>query len=140
MNGPCQPRTYEFPCTLIGDRERKFNPEWFDEFGSWLEYSESKDKAYCFCCFLFRDRSSKKEAGYEAFVVKGWSAWNRKSGLKDHIGDVGSVHNQALKNCDALLRRDEHIDVAIQVQSEAANVAYFIRLNSSIDTARFLLK
>jgi hypothetical protein len=137
INGPCQPRTNEFPQN---ENSRRFNPDWFDEFGSWLEYSESKDKAYCFCCFLFRDRNSKKEAGYEAFVVNGWNAWHRKSRLKDHIGDVGSVHNQALKNCDALLRRDEHIDVAIQVQSEAAKIAYFTRLNSSIDTARFLLK
>ena len=92
----------------------------------WSTASPKTKHINCFCCFLFRDRSSKKEAGYEAFVVKGWSAWNRKSGLKDHIGDVGSVHNQALKNCDALLRRDEHIDVAIQVQSEAAKVAYFM--------------
>ncbi|XP_071677000.1 uncharacterized protein [Lolium perenne] len=124
----------------MGGKNRRFNPDWFDEFGSWLEYSESKKRAYCFCCFLFRDRGSKKEAGYEAFVVTGWNRWSKKSNLKDHIGDVGSVHNQALKNCDALLRRDAHIDVAIQVQSEAAKVAYFTRLNSSIDTARLLLK
>lgn len=25
---------------------RRFVPEWFDEFGSWLEYSESKNRAY----------------------------------------------------------------------------------------------
>ena len=74
INGPCQPRTYEFPYTLIGDNNRRFNPKWFDEFGSWLEYNESKDKAYCFCCFLFRDRNNKKEARYEAFVMKGWNA------------------------------------------------------------------
>jgi hypothetical protein len=140
VNGPCQARTCEFPPTLMGGKNRRFNPDWFDEFGSWLEYSESKKRAYCFCCYLFRDRGSKKEAGYEAFVVTGWNRWSKKSNLKDHIGDVGSVHNQALKNCDALLRRDAHIDVAIQVKSEAAKVAYFTRLNSSIDTARLLLK
>jgi hypothetical protein len=43
-NGPCQPRTCIFPFL-----ERRFIPEWFDEFDSWLEYSESKDRAYCFC-------------------------------------------------------------------------------------------
>ena len=55
-NGPCQPRTCNFPVSDIGDKPRRFIPEWFDEFGSWLEYSESKDRAYCFCCFLFREK------------------------------------------------------------------------------------
>jgi len=55
-NGPCQPRTCNFPVCDIGDKPRRFIPEWFDEFGSWIEYSESKDRAYCFCCFLFTDR------------------------------------------------------------------------------------
>jgi hypothetical protein len=40
-NGPCQPRTLDFPMANL----RRFVPEWFDEFGDWLEYSESKDKA-----------------------------------------------------------------------------------------------
>lgn len=47
-NGPCQPRTFSFPVTKISDRDRKFNPNWFDEFGGWLEYSKEKDRAYCF--------------------------------------------------------------------------------------------
>ena len=54
--------------------------------------------AYCFCCFLFRDRGSKKETGYETFVLNGWNIWNMKASLKDHVGDVDSVHNQAMKN------------------------------------------
>ena len=47
-----------FPLHRLGkkDNPRRFQPEWFDEFGSWLEYSESKDRAYCFCCFLFREK------------------------------------------------------------------------------------
>ena len=61
-NGPCQPRTCDFPITQIGEKEkpRRFIPEWFDEFGPWLEYSEAKDRAYCFYCFLFKDRNKKE--------------------------------------------------------------------------------
>jgi hypothetical protein len=51
-NGPCQPRTCNFPSSYIGDKARRFIPEWFDEFGSCLEYSKSKDKAYYFLLFL----------------------------------------------------------------------------------------
>ncbi|KAG8090684.1 hypothetical protein GUJ93_ZPchr0011g26998 [Zizania palustris] len=139
QNGPCQPRTFNFPITKISGKDRKFNAEWFDEFGSWLEYSKAKDRAYCLCCFLFRDRT-KKEDGYKAFVVDGWNGWHRKIRLKEHVGGIGSLHNQAMKNCDALLQRAQHIDVAIQIQSEATKNAYFTRLNGSIDVARQLLK
>ncbi|KAL6645146.1 hypothetical protein ACP70R_016754 [Stipagrostis hirtigluma subsp. patula] len=93
-NGPSQPRTCTFPFSYIGATPRRFIPEWFDEFGSWLEYSESKDRAYCFCCFLFRE---KKDAGYEAFVINGWNGYHRKERLKLHVGDVGSYHNVAMK-------------------------------------------
>nr|XP_051178678.1 uncharacterized protein LOC127293152 [Lolium perenne] len=140
VNGPCQPREFAFPYTPFGEKKRRFIPDWFDEYGSWLEYSELKDKAYYFCCFLFRDRGSKKEAGYEAFVVNGWNSWHMKARLKDHVGDVDSVHNQAMKKCVDLLRKDRHIDVAINIQSDAARKAYFTRLNASIDTSRLLLK
>lgn len=64
-NGPCQPLTCRFSVIEIGGGPRRFIPEWFNEFGGWLEYSESKDRAYCFCYFLFRH---KKDGGYEAFV------------------------------------------------------------------------
>jgi hypothetical protein len=138
-NGPCQPRTCKFPSTQIGEKEnpRRFQPEWFDEFGSWLEYSESKDRAYCFCCFLFRE---KKDAGYKAFVVDGWNGYHRKERLKAHVGDVGGSHFIAIKKCDDLLQRSQHIDVVLHKKSEASKRAYFTRLNGSIDTARLLLK
>ena len=136
-NGPCQPRTCNFPVSDIGDKPRRFIPEWFDEFGSWLEYSESKDRAYCFCCFLFRE---KKDAGYESFVVNGWNGYHRKGRLKSHVGDVGGLHYNAMKKCDDLLQRRQHIDVAYNQISETAKKAYFTRLNGSIDTARLLLK
>jgi len=136
-NGPCQPRTCDFPVSYIGDKPRRFIPEWFDEFGSWLEYSESKGRAYCFYCFLFRE---KKDAGYEAFVVNDWNGYHRKDRLRLHVGDVGGLHFVAMKKCDDLLRREQHIDVAWNHHCEKAKRAYFTRLNGSIDTARLLLK
>jgi hypothetical protein len=138
-NGPCQPRTCDFPVTQIGEKEkpRRFVPEWFDEFGPWLEYSEAKDIAYCFYCFLFREN---KDAGYDAFVVKGWNGYHRKERLRSHIGKVGGLYYNAMKKCDDLLQRKQHIDVAYNQISEVAKKAYFTRLNGSIDTARLLLK
>jgi hypothetical protein len=125
-NGPCQPRSSHFPTRNIGGKDRRFNPKWFTEHGSWLEYSESTDKAYCFCCFLFRCPNNK-EAGYAAFVSDGWCGWNKKIRLKEHVGDVNSVHNQAKKDCDASLQQEQHIYVALNNQSNAMKKAYYTR-------------
>jgi hypothetical protein len=137
QNGPSQPRTCSFPCSEIGGSLRRFIPEWFDEFGRCLEYSESKGRAYCFCCFLFRD---KKDLGYDTFVVTGWNGYHRKERLKLHVGNVGSLHNKAMKKCDDLLKTKQHIDVAFRSQSEAGKKAYLTRLNGSINVARILVK
>lgn len=53
---------------------------------------------------------------------------------------MNSVHNQALKKCDDLLKREQHIDVAIYTQNEASKIAYFTRLNALVAIARVLLK
>ncbi|KAG8060174.1 hypothetical protein GUJ93_ZPchr0002g23303 [Zizania palustris] len=136
-NGPCQPRTIRFPMTEIGGVPRRFVPEWFDEFRGWLEYSESKDKAYCFYCFLFRE---KKDGGYEAFVKNGWNGYHRKERLQNHVGNVGGSHYLAMKKCDDLLQTKQHIDVAFRDVSESAKKDYYTRLNGSIDVARILVK
>lgn len=58
--GPCQPRRHDFSKTLDGQKFRRFNPDWFDVYGSWLEYTIKKDKAFCLICYLFRDYNKNK--------------------------------------------------------------------------------
>ncbi|CAH9138308.1 unnamed protein product [Cuscuta epithymum] len=55
IKGPCQPRGHDFPQKEIGNTLRRFNSKWFDKYPSWLEYSFQDDKAFCLCCYLFRD-------------------------------------------------------------------------------------
>ena len=86
---------------------------------------------------MFRE---KKDAGYKAFVVEGWNGYHRKERLKIHVGNVDGSHFIAMKKCDDLLQRSQHIDVVLHQQSEASKRAYFTTLNGSIDTARLLLK
>jgi hypothetical protein len=86
---------------------------------------------------LFRD---KKDARYEVFVVTGWNVYHRKERLRSHIGDVGGSHYIAMKKCDDLLQRKQHIYIAWNRYSKIAKQAYFTWLNGSIDTARLLLK
>ena len=86
---------------------------------------------------MFRE---KKDAGYDAFVVNGWDGFHRKERLRSHIGEVGGLHYNAMKKCNDLLNRKQHIDVSFDQISETAKKAYFTQLNGSIDTTRLLLK
>ena len=50
QNKACQPVNHDFPQSQFGKTKHRFNPVWFKEFPSWLEYSITKDAAYC--CLL----------------------------------------------------------------------------------------
>ncbi|GLD48595.1 uncharacterized protein AKAME5_000254900 [Lates japonicus] len=46
---PKQPQLKNFPRTYQGDRRRCFSKDWYNTH-KWLEYSQSKDSAYCYAC------------------------------------------------------------------------------------------
>lgn len=73
--GPNQPRKLEFPYREIGKKKKKrrFNPDWYGDYAYWLEYSEKEHKAYCLCCYLFRDNIKDSHHGHDAFVVEGFN-------------------------------------------------------------------
>ena len=47
QRGPHQPRGHMFPQTVIGKVKRRFNPNWFNLYKPWLEYSVKGDAAFC---------------------------------------------------------------------------------------------
>ena len=63
-NGPIQSRTHMLPQKLIGGRLRRFNPSWFEKYGTWLEYSLQKDAAFCLCCYLFANVRENKSGNF----------------------------------------------------------------------------
>ena len=72
LRGPCQPRSHKFPMSKCGQVLRKFNHVWFEEYPNWLEYSITKDAAFCLCCYLFKPIIGK-QAGSDSFVSEGFS-------------------------------------------------------------------
>ncbi|KAK1358227.1 zinc finger MYM-type protein 1-like [Heracleum sosnowskyi] len=138
LRGPCRPEGYIYPIKMIGEKPRRFNPKWFESF-DWLEYSVKLDKVFCLPCYLFNDQV-RTQVGSDAFVSEGFGGWNKmQERLEAHIGKVGSVHNKAIKNCDALMRQHQSIAVALHKQSDITKNEYRIRLNASIDVSRYLL-
>jgi hypothetical protein len=107
--GPYRPPpNFDYPYRDIRSEHRRFNPEWFNEYGGWLEYSDKVHKAFCLCCYLFRD-CNEGQAGNDAFVINGWNGWNKKCQLATHKGNASSFHNVVVKRCDALMNQDQSI-------------------------------
>ena len=50
QNKASQLVNHDFPQSQFGKTKLRFNPVWFKEFPNWLEYSITKDAAYC--CLL----------------------------------------------------------------------------------------
>ena len=67
--------------------------KWFNK-RDWLEYSISKDAAFCFVCYLFK-HEVENNCGGDAFVNGGFRAWNKPERFDKHVGGVNSAHNVA---------------------------------------------
>jgi hypothetical protein len=139
QRGPCQPKEHNFPQRQFGPFRRKFNPDWFLEFGNWLEYSVSKDAVFCLCCYLMRFEIGENN-GWDAFFTEGFSNWKKKCRLSVHVGGPCSAHNQAWRKCNALMNQKQHIEVAIWKQSDLVKREYRIHLTGTIKCVRLLLR
>ncbi|KAL6497107.1 hypothetical protein OROGR_029036 [Orobanche gracilis] len=136
LMGPCQPLSHVYPKIKIQDRMRAFQVEWFRKW-EWLEYSISKDAAFCLWCYLFGD----KKVGDEAFTKKGFRNWKKASEkFSDHVGSEGSAHNNARTSYFAFKDQRQSLSRKLYSGTQILNVAYRTRLTASVDVVRLLLK
>ncbi|CAL9001959.1 unnamed protein product [Prunus brigantina] len=70
----------------------------------------------------------------------GFRNWKKKDKIRQHIGGVGSVHNQSRQYCLDLMNQKQHIQTVLIKQSNQARIDYRICLTASLDCVRFLLK
>ncbi|KAI5333068.1 hypothetical protein L3X38_023198 [Prunus dulcis] len=131
-------RPYGLHESKVKGINQRFIPQWFDEF-DWLEYSVSKDAAFCLYCYLFK--SNFEQVGSEAFTGAGFKNWKKwRERMKVHVGSVGSVHNKAREAATNLMNQNTHIETAVSKHSEQAHMAYRRCLIASIKCTKFLLR
>ncbi|XP_026439905.1 zinc finger MYM-type protein 1-like isoform X1 [Papaver somniferum] len=137
--GPYQPRL-KYPRSKFGKQYRGFNFSWFAQH-PWLEYSPSKDAAYCFQCFLFESDPPK----HSAFTSEGFKRWcsvNNGSACAflKHSGNVDSGHSTAQGNSEALKNSAQRISLLVEKQSIEAVTRHRLRLKTTIDCLRWLAR
>ena len=133
--GPTQPRSHVFPK---GDDKRCFQREWFKKY-NWLEYSLVNDKAYCFCCYLFRDSGDDEKFGYEAFTKFGFKQWkNAYLALPKHVGGPNSAHNRARAAFDDFDNQRASVKHKVIVHSKDAKQKYETRVETSLAIVSYI--
>ncbi|KAH9768364.1 TTF-type domain-containing protein [Citrus sinensis] len=124
--GPYQPKLRDYPLTNDGMQERRFQYHWFKKF-PWLEYSEVKDSAFCFPCFLFDEIPSNNPK----FVIEGFSSWKRVNNGKQKSP---FLHWGCLRN------PIQQIDRLINAQTSQQPLENRLRLKTSIIDVKWLAK
>ena len=118
---------------------RQFQKHWFINY-PWLEYSVSKDAAFCFWCYLFRGEKGPK-FGDEVWTKKGF--WNWKKALerfKEHVGGVGSAHNDAQTQFFAFKDQRQSIVHSLSSGRSKSDSSYRTRLTASVNVVKLLLR
>jgi hypothetical protein len=129
---PCQPRLTVFPKTKeleIHSKQCKFSSSWYSEFPH-LEYSVSRDAAFCFICSLFPHGPGRSKA--EQSWIKGIRTWSKMKGslgrnkegkLLAHF--TSESHKAALMDFLSFTRTgtNSHVDVQLSKEMRACLLA-----------------
>ncbi|XP_037458830.1 zinc finger MYM-type protein 1-like [Triticum dicoccoides] len=134
--GACQPKDHKFEIRDFSGHSRRLSPTWFKDH-KWLEYSMEKEAAFCFVCYLFKDKT--KSPGGDAFVNGGFNNWNMKGRLKRHIGAVSSAHAEAQEKYDMFTTPTTSIRESIASNTSQYKALYKQRLTWTLKCVRFLL-
>ncbi|XP_048498073.1 uncharacterized protein LOC125496612 [Beta vulgaris subsp. vulgaris] len=132
----CAPLLHEFPQREIGGM-RRFNVTWFNKY-DWLEYSVEKDAAFCFVCYLFKDKI-KSLGTHDCFVNGGFRGWNKTERFEMHVGDLNSSHNKAREKFDFFTKPKSSVIESFSSYTAEAQILYKSRLTYSLKCLRFLL-
>ena len=137
LGGPVQPVNLTFPRKWQNGEWRMFQKSWFAEF-DWLEYSVSKDAAYCLYCYLFFHSGKPENFGSSVFAKLGYVNWKKaKETFRSHTNC--KTHTDARLRCDNFMNQRTNVDKKLKAVSKEEDKRYDIRLTSSLDVARFVI-
>ncbi|WVZ91399.1 hypothetical protein U9M48_037579 [Paspalum notatum var. saurae] len=140
-HGPYQFVQDVYPPSGSKKHPRRFQAHWFKAF-PWLEYSPTKDAAFCFPCFLFHKKPVRR-VGSTAFTIKGFKNWKKVNdgtscAFLTHMGSDGSAHRYSVQCYDNLKNQPCHIEHAVEKQTDEDIRKNRLRLGTSIDAVRWL--
>ena len=76
-DGPRQPLLFSFPTHKIGDHNRSFQADWYNNY-TFIEYSVQRDSAFCFPCRIFSTGQGNAEKAFTHNGVNDWKKFREK--------------------------------------------------------------
>ncbi|KAJ1255625.1 hypothetical protein BS78_K180300 [Paspalum vaginatum] len=137
LRGPTQLAGYTFSPKWQSGDWRSFQPHWFQTY-DWLEYSESKDAAFCLYCYLFFEPGKPEKFGSNVFAKVGYEKWKKALERFDKYA-ASLSHNNARMKCDDFMNQRRSVTQKFYKYDKEEQNRYEIRLTSSLDIARFLI-
>lgn len=138
LNGPTQPIGHTFPRKWQQGEWRSFQQHWFEKF-DWLEYSVSKDAAYCLYCYHFFEPGKPEKFGSDVFAKTGYEKWKKTLEKFEKHGD-SIAHGVARQKCDDFMNQRTSVTQKFSNHSKESDILYKICLTASLDIARFLIE
>ncbi|XP_071697594.1 uncharacterized protein [Rutidosis leptorrhynchoides] len=108
--GPFQIHLEKYPTKGTSTHARRFQYSWFSLFPNWLEYSPTRDAAYCFLCYLLCDKPVLRDT----FIVKGFDKWKK---VNDGDRCAFDKHIRSSQHKIALVFRDNLLQLALVAAS-----------------------
>jgi len=138
LRGPTQPVGISFPRKWQSGEWRSFQQSWFAKY-DWLEYSESKDAAFCLYCYLFFQPGKLEKFGSDVFAKKGYEKWKKALERFDKHA-ASHFHNNAIMKCDDFMNQRTSVTNKVVKYTKEEEARYKIRLTSSFEIVRFLIE
>ena len=138
LRGPTQQALgFTYPRKWQSGEWRSFQHHWFGKY-DWLEYSEAKDAAFCFYCYLFFQPGKPEKFGSNVFAKIGYEQWKKALEKFDKHAASQSHCNSRL-NCDDFMNQRTNVARKFEKHTKEEESRYKIRLSSSLNVARFLI-
>ncbi len=156
QQGPFQPKLKSYPrnINIVESKQCHFSSEWYNSFPH-VEYSITKDAAFCFVCQVFSSGigNPKADKARDAWTVDGVRAWHKmKSRGKGNAGKLSqhfasSGHKAALNAFLAFQNKSSHLDLLLDkerrkvlIEEEAELQRNREAINTLLDITRTLAR
>ncbi|XP_008233040.1 PREDICTED: zinc finger MYM-type protein 1-like [Prunus mume] len=119
-----------------------YNPNFREQIRrAYLQRSPCQPKSQNDMPQTLMGENNRRKAGSVVFIEKGFKNWRKGPGhFRDHVGQVGSLHNKATQHCTYLMNQKQHVETIVIKQTDQACSNYRILLTATLDCTRYLLR
>ena len=83
-------KSFKFPKTTIGNRNRRCQHQWFEDF-KWLHYDMERDCVLCFYCFTHEYQLTAEHKKEPAYISTEFRNWKKVLGALKNLSKANAI-------------------------------------------------